>query len=81
MLSAVLVLIASFLGVKSLTAFGFGAWDIVVILAPMALLVALFFTGVTYVGVWSVRRLNRGAEPASPDNRPEPASTSESSGD
>ena len=62
MFSAVLVLIAVFLGVKSLTAFGYDAWDIVVILAPMAVLVALFFTGVTYLGLWSVRRLNKAAD-------------------
>lgn len=61
-LSAVLVFIAVFVGVKSLTAFGYGSWDIVVILAPVAILVALFFTGVTYAGLWSVRWLNRAAE-------------------
>jgi len=62
MISALLVLFAVFVGVSSLSAFGYSAWEIVVILVPMAILVALFFTGVTYFGLWSVRRLNRAAE-------------------
>lgn len=77
MLSAVLVLIAAFLGVKSLTAFGYGAGDIVAILVPMALLVALFFTGLTYVGLWSARRLNRASAPS----KTEPPATGETPSD
>ena len=59
MISAVLVLIAVSIAIKSLTAFGFGSWQIVEILVPMGIGVAVFFAGVTYLGLWSVRRLNR----------------------
>lgn len=59
MISALLTLIAVFFGVSSLTAFGFGGWDILVILVPMAVGVTLFFWGVTCFGVWSARMLNR----------------------
>jgi len=59
MLSTLLVLIAVFFGISSLTAFGFGGWDIVVILVPMAVGVALFVWGVTRFGIWSARMLNR----------------------
>ena len=62
MIAALFTLIAAFFGVSSLTAFGFDAWDIVVILVPMAVGVALFFTGMTYFGVWTSRLLNRRAE-------------------
>lgn len=81
MFSAVLVLIAVSLGVKSLTAFGYGAWDIVVILVPMAVLVALFFTGVTYLGFWSVRRLNETAETSKTEGAPSDAQSGEAPGD
>jgi len=74
MISALLVLFAVFVGVSSLSAFGYSAWEIVVILVPMAILVALFFTGVTYFGLWSVRRLNRAAEQkAEEQTGPQPA--------
>lgn len=72
MLSALLVLIAVVVGVSSLTAFGFGGWDIVVILVPMAIGVALFVWGVTRFGVWTARMLNRSeSDSPGPDEGPQ----------
>jgi len=61
-IAAVFTLVAAFFGVSSLTAFGFGAWDIVVILVPMAIGVALFFWGVLRFGLWTARALNRAGD-------------------
>lgn len=69
MISAVLVLIATFVAVKSLTAFGYGAREIFGILGPMAIVVALFFAGLTYGALWWVRRLNRASDQATPPAR------------
>lgn len=62
MISAVFTIVAVSLGVVSLTTFGYGARDIVVILVPMGIGVAAFFTGLTYLGTWTARRLNRDHE-------------------
>lgn len=70
MVAAVLVLIAVFVGVKSLTAFGYGAREIFGLLGPTAILVALFFTGLTYGALWWVRRLNRGSEQPQAPRKP-----------
>ncbi len=58
MIAALFTLIAVFFGVSSLTAFGYGAWDIVVILVPVGIGVALFLTGLIYFGAWSARKLH-----------------------
>lgn len=59
MIAAVLVLVAAAIGIKSLTGFGYGSWQIVEILVPMAIGVTLFFAAVTYLaGRWA-RHLNR----------------------
>ena len=67
MAAALFTVAAVALGVASLGAFGYGAWDVVVILVPMAVGVALFVAAVTCFGLWSVRWLNRvgreGPEP------------------
>lgn len=89
MVATALVLIAVFVAVKSLTAFGYGAREIFGILWPMAILVALFFAGLTYTALWTVRRLNRGSQrPQPPDASPahprkqgeEPSSSGEAGG-
>lgn len=60
-IASVLVLVAVFVATKSLTAFGYGFWEIVEILVPMAVAVTLFFAGLTYLSLWFVRRLNRSS--------------------
>lgn len=62
MIAALFTLIAVFFGISSLTAFGYGAWDILVILLPMGIGVALFFTGLTYFGAWTARKLNEKSD-------------------
>ena len=59
MIAAVFVLLAVVIGVSSLPAFGFGGWEIVVILAPVAAGVLLFVWAVMRFGMWTARLLNR----------------------
>lgn len=66
MLSALLVLIAVFFGISSLTAFGFGGGDILVILIPMAIGVAVFVVAILRFGEWTAKLLNRDGDPPKP---------------
>jgi len=61
LIAALLVLFAVFVGITSLAAFGFSAWEIVSLLAPVAAGVVLFVAGVMYLALLWVRRLNRAA--------------------
>lgn len=64
MVSAIFTLAAVFLGVTSLTAFGFDWWEIVKILVPVGLAVAFFSWLIFWLGRRSARWLNREDEPA-----------------
>ena len=57
LIAALLVLFAVFVGITSLAAFGFSAWEIVSLLAPVAAGVVLFVAGVMYLALLWVRRL------------------------
>lgn len=59
MISAFFVLIAVFVGISSLTAMGLGGQEILRLIAPVGIGVALFFAGFTYFGYWAARRLRQ----------------------
>lgn len=61
-IAALFTLAAVALGLMSLVGFGFELWEIVRLLAPVAVGVALFSYLVMLLGKWSARWLNRDDE-------------------
>lgn len=72
LVATVFTLVAVFVGVMTLSAFGFSWWEVVKILVPMGLGVAAVSWLIFFLGVRSARWLNRDHQDGEESTGPSP---------